>query len=57
VRGLLKFRLERQQNTIDVFEDIVVPNPNDTIAESFNGLVTRSISGAFGLLAAVDLDD
>src|SRR5207237_1680590 len=38
-------------------DDIVIPDPNDAVAEGCEVRVANSIGGVIGMLSAIDLDD
>jgi len=57
VRGLSKLGQQRLQNTFDVFEHLVVPDPDDAIAKRLQFGVTLSVGRTVGMLTAIDLDD
>jgi hypothetical protein len=57
VRGNLEFRHQHFEDTIEVAEDLVVPDPNDSITKCREIIIALPISRVVGVLPAVDLDD
>ena len=55
MRGLFKFQLQHLQNTLDIAEDIVVPNPNCPVSELAHRRIACGVCGIVGMLAAIDL--
>jgi hypothetical protein len=45
------------ENSVQVVDDIVVPNADYTIAVGAKCAIAVPVSGTFGVLAAVDLDN
>jgi hypothetical protein len=57
VRGFFELGLEHLQHAFEVFEYLVVPDPDDLVPERSQNCVPLGICCAVGMLAAVDLDD
>ena len=57
VRGLFEFGFEHFQNALDVAENVVVPDANDTIATRGEIGITDLVGTTAGVLPAIDLDD
>jgi len=57
VRGVFQFGSEHLQHPVDVLEYLIVPDPDDAVAEPGQQGVPLVICRALGMLAAIDLDD
>ena len=56
VRGC-KRRNDQLRHTVKIFEDVVVPETDHTIACDFEKCCPATVAFAFGMLSAVSLDD
>jgi hypothetical protein len=45
------------QDALDVFEHLVIPDPDDAIAKCVQLSVALSVGRTIGMLTAIDLDD
>jgi hypothetical protein len=52
-----EFGQERLENTVQILDDIVVPDPDYTITESAQLLVTLAVFERFRVLAAVEFNN
>jgi len=57
VRGFFQLGSEHLQDAFDVLEYLIVPDPDDLVAEPRQKCVTLAICRALRVLAAVELDD
>jgi len=57
VRGFFELGSEHLQDAFDVLEYLVVPDPDDLVAEPDQQCVPLAICRALCMLAAVDFDD
>jgi hypothetical protein len=57
VRGLFELRQKHLQNALDVFEYLIVPDADNTIAECVQLGVALSISRTVRMLTAINLHD
>jgi hypothetical protein len=48
---------QRLKNSVEILDNIVVPDADNTITESAKCTITMSVFGAVRVLAAVELDD
>jgi hypothetical protein len=44
-------------DTFDIFQHLVIPEPQDAIAMLGQPLIAHGVASALGMLAAIDLDD
>lgn len=57
MRGRFKLPPQHLENTLDVAENIVIPDPNCPISELAHHCFALGIGGAVRVLAPIDLDD
>jgi len=57
VRGVFEFSNQYFQNALDVGKHVVVPDPDDAVAERTKISVALSIGEIIGMLPAIDLND
>jgi hypothetical protein len=57
VRGLFELGHQHLQNTLEVFEHLVVPDPDNAIAKRVQFGIAHSVGWTVGMLTASNLDD